>query len=141
MWTPPQTTRPPLRTTNSAGTSAPTRAKMMAASSSFGARTSAPPAQTAPPRAGEALRRRIFWMGEGEDAPPLPARHLRHLRHDVGRRAEAVEAKARRFPTVWRAVADQPGAEQRRELRVRRPLRQREDEARILGVAAVDRVA
>jgi len=49
MWMPPQTTRPPFFTALSAsGTSAPTGAKMMAASSRSGGISSEPPAQTAP---------------------------------------------------------------------------------------------
>ena len=49
MWMPPQTTRPPLRTAASAaGTSAPTGAKMIAASSGSGGVSSDPPAHSAP---------------------------------------------------------------------------------------------
>ncbi len=49
MWIPPQTTTPPLRTARrAAGTSAPTGAKMIAASSGSGADVSESPAQTAP---------------------------------------------------------------------------------------------
>jgi hypothetical protein len=49
MWIPAQTTRPPLRTDlNAAGTSAPTAAKMIAASSATGAGSSDPPAQVQP---------------------------------------------------------------------------------------------
>ena len=49
MWMPPQTTRPPFLTALSAsGTSAPTGAKMIAASSGSGGISSEPPAQTAP---------------------------------------------------------------------------------------------
>ena len=49
MWMPPQTTRPPFLTALSAiGTSAPTGAKMIAASSCSGGASSEPPAQIAP---------------------------------------------------------------------------------------------
>jgi hypothetical protein len=49
MWMPPQTTRPPFFTALRArGTSAPTGAKMMAASSGSGGLSSEPPAQAAP---------------------------------------------------------------------------------------------
>ena len=49
MWMPPQTTRPPFFTAlSAAGTSAPTGAKMIAASSGSGGVSSEPPAQTAP---------------------------------------------------------------------------------------------
>ena len=49
MWMPPHTTVPPGRTAASAaGTSAPTGAKMMAASSATGAGASESPAHTAP---------------------------------------------------------------------------------------------
>jgi hypothetical protein len=49
MWMPPQTTRPPFLTALRAiGTSAPTGAKMIAASSGSGGTSSEPPAQTAP---------------------------------------------------------------------------------------------
>ena len=49
MWMPPHTTTPPLRTARSAaGTSAPTGAKMIAASSACGGVASEPPAHTAP---------------------------------------------------------------------------------------------
>src|SRR5262245_23836764 len=49
MWMPAQTTRPPLATARSAtGTSAPTGAKMIAASSSSGGSVSEPPAHSAP---------------------------------------------------------------------------------------------
>ena len=59
MWMPAQTTRPPLRTARSAaGTSAPTGAKMIAASSGSGGGSSESPAQTAPSARAKRLRRR-----------------------------------------------------------------------------------
>ena len=49
MWIPAQTTRPPLRTTfSAAGTSAPTGAKMIAASSWCGGASSEEPVQAQP---------------------------------------------------------------------------------------------
>ena len=49
MWMPPQTTRPPLRNAASAaGTSAPTGANRIAASSGSGGCSSDPPAQSTP---------------------------------------------------------------------------------------------
>ncbi len=66
---PPQTTIPPLRTAASArGTSAPTGAKMIAASSGSGGVSSEPPAQTRAESARELLRRAVARAREGEDA-------------------------------------------------------------------------
>src|ERR1017187_10360248 len=133
MWMPPQTTRPPLRTAfSAAGTSAPTGAKIMAASSrSRGARSQPPP----PPPPGrknrggvEPFRRRLFRAArphraeracevlcggvalarEGEHAPALPDRDLRQ---DMGGGAEAVEAERLAFAGhAIAAPADQAGA-------------------------------
>ena len=94
-------------------------------------------------RAREALRRRVARPGEREDAPALVARHLRH---QVGRRAESVDADALGIARLsQRAVADQPGAQQRPGLDVGQTGRKRMDEAcvgdRVLGVAAVQLVA
>ena len=94
-------------------------------------------------RAREALRRRVARPGEREDAPALVARHLRH---QVGRRAESVDADALGITRLsQRAVADQPGAEQRPGLDVGQAGRKRMDEAcvgdRVLGVATVQLVA
>ena len=60
--------------------------------------------------------------------------------------AEAVDAEALRVPgQLQRAVADQPGAEQRRRLGVAIAVRQLEGVARVgdrvVGIAAVDLVA
>src|SRR5439155_643720 len=80
---------------------------------------------------------------EREDAPPLVAGNLGD---DVRRGSEAVEPEplaVARQPQ--RAVADQPGAEQRRELQRRLVVRQPEAVARVgdrgLRVAAVQVVA
>ena len=89
----------------------------------------------APPRRPARVKR--------EDAPALVARDLRD---DVRRGAEAVEAEPLRVAREpQRAVADQPGAEQRRRLHVGVAVRDREAEAlvgdRVLRVAAVEVVA
>ena len=68
MWIPPHTTMPPLRTARSAaGTSAPTGAKMIAASSGCGGASSEPPAHAAAERAGEPLAVDVAGPGEGDD--------------------------------------------------------------------------
>ena len=116
MWMPAQTTRPPLRTCSSAsGTSAPTGAKRIAASSASGG---------AWPRI---LRRGAAERAARRPAPaPSPGRVKawtaaagRDLGEDMGGGAEAVEAERLPFPgQLQRAPADQPGAEQRRRLDV-----------------------
>src|SRR5205823_3667101 len=65
---------------------------------------------------------------------------------DVTRRAESVDAEPLGRPARHqRAIADQPGAQQRRGLGVAEPLGHREGERRVgdgaLGVAAVEGVA
>ena len=113
---PPHTTRPPFFTAaRAAGTSAPTGAKIIAASSGSGGISSEPPAHTAPSERAKSLRRRIAGPGESIDAPPLPGRDLRQ---NVGGGAEAI--KSERFALAGHAVAapaDQAGAKQRRRLR------------------------
>ena len=69
-----------------------------------------------------------------------------HLRHDVGGGAEAVDAEVRRVAGhAQRAIADQPGAQQRCRLDVGVALGQGKAVAgfggRVLGVAAIDLVA
>ena len=91
MWIPAQTTEPPFATAASAaGTSSPTGAKMIAASSSSGAG----PSRVARPLGAELARERLGLLVAGarerEDAPALVARDLRD---DVRARAEAVEAE------------------------------------------------
>src|SRR2546422_10662060 len=78
-----------------------------------------------------------------EDAPPLVARHLRH---QMRRRAEAVQPQPLPVPRGHeRAVADQPGTEERRSLGVAVAPGQGKAVARVghrvLGVTAVDLVA
>ena len=91
MWMPPQTTRPPFLTAfSAAGTSAPTGAKMIAASSGSRRHFVRAARPDRAERAREILRRRIALAGEGEHPPALPDRHLRQ---DVGGGAEAVEAE------------------------------------------------
>jgi hypothetical protein len=93
--------------------------------------------------AGEILRRRVARSGEGENPAALVARHLRQ---DVRRRAETVDAE--RFAVARQpqcAVADQASAEQRRRLDIAEGLRDREAIALIgdgqLCIAAVDLIA
>ena len=113
MWMPPQTTRPPLRTARSAaGTSAPTGANRIAASSGSGGVFvgAARPDRAEPAR--EALRRLVARPGEGEDLAALEAADLRQ---DMRGGAEAVEADPLARPRRFQAApADQPGAQQRR---------------------------
>src|SRR5215831_2680801 len=99
------------------------------------------PLRSEPPR--ERLSLRISWACEREHAAPLVERDLDD---DVRRRTEAVQAEALGVARECeRAVADQAGAEQRRELEVGRSLGKREAEALVrhgeLGVAAVPVVA
>src|SRR3954454_20860306 len=102
MWMPAHTTTPPGASARSAaGTSAPTGAKTIAASSSSGAGPIASPAHSAPisrrdagplgaDLARERLRRRVVRAREGEHAPALVAGYLGD---DVRGGAEAVEAE------------------------------------------------
>ncbi len=137
---PPQTTRPPLRTAASAlGTSAPTGANRMAASSGSGGVSSDPPAHSAPDRAGERLTGDVAGPGESEHAPPLPAADLGN---DVRRSAEAIDADGPPVPGHFeRAPADEAGAKQRRGPNRVEVIGQREDKRRLGdrmgGVAAV----
>ena len=144
MWMPAQTTTPPLPTARSAaGTSAPTGAKTIAASSSSGAGPAESPAHSAPSSSASDCGRVVAAAGEGEHPPALVDGDLAD---DVRGRAEAVEAEALGVAGhAQRAVADQPGAEQRRDLLVGMVLGEREAEALVgdgqLGVAAVELVA
>ena len=99
IWMPPHTTTPPLRDAfSAAGTRAPTGAKMMAASSCSGGISSEPPAHAAPSARAKSCARRIAGPREGEDFAALMPRHLRH---DMRRRAEAVDAEARASPVIF----------------------------------------
>jgi hypothetical protein len=85
----------------------------------------------------------VAVAGEGEDTL---ATMTRDLRDDMRRRAEAVDAEPLgRAGEAQRAVADEAGAEQRRCSDVVQSRRQRKAIARIgdrvLGIAAVDRIA
>ena len=65
-------------------------------------------------RARELLRHGVLGTREGEDTPALVARHLAD---DVRRGAEPVEAEPLGVAgETERAIADQPGAEERRRL-------------------------
>src|SRR5213078_4498911 len=140
MWMPAHTTVPPFTTFFSAtGTSSPTGAKMIAASSGSGGAVSASPAQTAPRSSANC----VAGAREGEHTPSLVARHLRY---EVARGSEPVDAEPLRGARRGeRAVADEAGAQERRRLRVAQPLGQGEPERRVredaVGVAAVEGVA
>ncbi len=105
-------------------------------------RASEPPAHCRAEAPGRTPARPVAGPGEGEHSPALVARHLGN---DVRRRAEAVDAEAFASPAMPQAaVADQPGAQQRRRLDV--AIRgEREAIALVgdgeLGVAAVELVA
>ena len=93
---PAQTTVPPLSVAErAAGTSAPTGAKMIAASSGSGGPLVGASRPLGAELAREALAVGVARAGEREDPPTLVSRHLRD---DVRRRAEAVEADATRRP-------------------------------------------
>jgi hypothetical protein len=141
---PPHTTVPPLRVAaRAAGTRAPTGAKISAASSGSGGCSSEPPAHTAPSERANSCAARSPGPGEGEDLPALVARHLRD---DVGGRAKAVNADSPTLASEAQgAVADQPGAQQRRGRDIIEFGRDRETVALVgdgqLGIAAIDLVA
>jgi len=116
---------------------------MIAASSASGGRSSEPPAHSAP------SERENSWLSaspsrvNAKTRRPLPARDLAD---DVCGGAEPVEPDALRVAGQnERAIADQPGAEQRGRLQIRIPLGDWEAEALVrdgfLGKAAVDVVA
>ena len=115
MWMPPHTTRPPGRSARSArGTSAPSGAKMIAASSATGGSTSEGPARSHPAPARELLRDRVPRPRKHIHLPALPARHLDQ---DVGSGTEPVQADPVRVPAeAQRAKADKAGAQQWRGL-------------------------
>ena len=144
MWMPPHTTTPPGATARSAaGTSAPTGAKISAASSGSGGASSDPPAQTAPRRRAKSCAAWSPGAGEGEHLPPLPTRHLDR---DMRRGTEAVQPEPPRLARhAEGAVADQPGAHQRRGGDIGEAGRDGEAEARVgdgmVGKAAVDLAA
>ena len=123
--------------------SVPTGAKMIAASSGSGGGLSESPTHSAPNPRGEVLRRAVARPGEGVDALALMARHLRH---DVGRGAESEDAEGLRGAGhAVGAVADQPGAEERRGVGVAVAVGDAEAEA-VVGehevlVAAVEMAA
>ena len=144
MWMPALITRAPLALARSAaGISAPSggeddravellRRRLLRGARPLGAEP-----------AGEGLRLLVALAGEGEDAAALVDGDLAE---DVGGGAEAVEADPLGLADqAQRPVADQPGAEQRRRLRVRIAVGDRQAEALVgdgqLGVAAVDVVA
>ena len=92
MWIPAHTTLPPLATRPSeSGTSSPTGAKTMAASSSSGGRVVRAAGPFGAELAREGLSRLVARPREREDAPALLAGDLRD---DVRGCAEADEADA-----------------------------------------------
>ena len=109
------TTTPPLRTARSAaGISAPTGAKMIAASSSSGGRSSELPVQAAPSSRANACASSSPARREGVHLPALVSCDLSD---DVGGGAEAVDPEPLALAGhAQRAIADQPGAQQRRRL-------------------------
>ena len=141
MWMPAHTTVPPLASARSAiGTSAPTGAKTIAASSGSGGAAPDAPGPLGAEPACEARARVVAGAREREHPAPLVAGDLAD---DVRRGAEAVEAEALGVAGHPQgAVADEPRAQQRRGLEVRVAVGDREAEAlvgdRVLGEAAVE---
>jgi len=115
---PAHTTRPPLRVAaNAAGTSAPTAAKMIAASRGSGGFSSEPPAQTAPNVARKLLALEIAWTGEGEYIPTFGARNLRKKMRGC---SEAVQTQIGSRPRcAICSIADEAGAQQGRGFGIR----------------------
>uniref|UniRef100_A0A0U1PBP6 Uncharacterized protein n=1 Tax=Mizugakiibacter sediminis TaxID=1475481 RepID=A0A0U1PBP6_9GAMM len=144
MWMPAQTTVPPLAVAASAaGTSAPSGANRIAASSGSGGAASDAPRPHGAQFARERLRGGIAGARERIHLAALVARQLRD---DVRGGAEAVQPEpARVAGEAQRAVADQAGAEQRRGFGVAVLRGQGEAVARVgervLGVAAVELIA
>ncbi len=112
---PPQTTVPPFLTAASAaGTSPPTGAKIRAASSGSGGASVEIPGPFGAEPAGEILRRAVAWPGERKQPATLVPDHLGD---DVGSGAKPVDADQGCVPGhAQGAIADQPGAHQRRRL-------------------------
>ena len=97
---------------SASGTSAPTGAKMMAASSGAGGASVDAPAHTAPKLARQHLRRLIASGGEREH---LALVIHRHLRNEMGRRAKSIQSEPSRIADhSIRAVSNQSRAHQRR---------------------------
>ena len=144
MWMPAQTTTPPLTVAASAaGSSAPTGAKIRAASSAAGGAESEPPAHAQPSARAKACPASSCGRVNAKISRPL---RDRDLRDQVRRRAEAVESDARGVAGhAQRAVADQSRAQQRRGVHVIDACGQREAVVGagngVLRIAAVARVA
>ena len=141
---PPQMTVPPfLVAERAAGTSAPTGAKISAASSGSGGAAVEIPGPLGAEAARELLRREVARAGEREHEPALMAGDLGD---DVRGGAKPVDAdRVRLAGHAQAAVADQPGAHQRRRFDIAVAGVDRKAIALIghaqLGIAAVDRVA
>ena len=144
MWMPAHTTTPPgAHARSAATTSSPAGAKMIAASSGSGAGPVESPAHSAPSDSASSRAPGVAGAHEREHAPALVRRDLAD---DVRRRAEAVQPEPRavaRHPQ--RPEADQPAAQQRRDLEIAQRVGQIEHEPLVghgvLGVAAVDVLA
>ena len=141
---PPQTTAPPFFVAASArGTSAPTGAKISAASSGSGEGASESLRRGRAEREREFRRRLIARPHECVNALALSDRNLSD---DMGGGAEAVDAdRFRRTRHLQRAPADETRAQQRRERRRIAGLGQRKTVGRVgdgMGrIAAIARVA
>ena len=121
----------------------PTGAKISAASSSAGARSSLPPAHATPSSRAKPVRRGVARPRERERLASL---ETCELRDDVRSGAETENAEACGVAGhAQRAIADQPRAHPRRELGIGVSAGQRERVAcvgdGVFRVAAVDRVA
>ena len=100
IWMPPQTTVPPFFVAaRAAGTSAPTGAKISAASSGSGGAAVRVPGPFGAERAGELLRREVAGAGEGEHSRPLMAGDLGD---DVRGGAKPVDADGCASPAMRR---------------------------------------
>ena len=144
IWMPPQMTVPPFRVAaRAAGASAPTGAKISAASSGSGGIIVEISGPFGAKAAGEILRCLVARAGERENPPALMAGHLSD---DVGGGAKPVDADRTRLAGhAQTAVADQPGAHQRRCLNIAVSGVDRKAIALVgdgqLGIAAIDLIA
>ena len=117
MWIPAHTTTPPGAVARSAaGTSSPAGAKMIAASSGSGPSAIASPAHSAPSDIASSCASCVVGAREREHAAALVHGDLAD---DVRGGAEPVQAEPLAVAgEPQRAVADQPAAQQRRDLEV-----------------------
>ena len=115
IWIPPQTTVPPFFVAaRAAGTNAPTGAKISAASSGSGGITVESAGPFGAETTREILRHPVARPGECENPAALVAGDLRD---DMSGGAETVDSDGAGVAGhAQRAIADQPGAHQRRRL-------------------------